>query len=197
MQGLWKTQAKSKKVGPHIQRCLVILSVGEQNAKVKWNKKLTGMSADDKKCGPGQPPEPHRTWFPAWRNDRFSPTALERSAAFAKAGCRSVTLRSPICNRQGWPAAPSCSEEQNGGIGRNARATSLRSRTFSGFPPGNSPSRITGCCWLCRIIRQAQELSRFADPTLMQIAAPRNTKDLSGCAETVEDVSSLWKAEEN
>jgi len=36
------------------------------------------------------------------------------------------------------------SEERSGGVGRNARATSSRSRAFSGFPSGNSPSRITG-----------------------------------------------------
>jgi hypothetical protein len=155
------------------------------------------MSADDKKCGPGQPPEPHRTWFPAWRNDRFSPTALERSAAFAKAGCRSVTLRSPICNRQGWPAALSCSEEQNGGSAATpgqpvrAHARSLDS------PPAIHPRESPAAARSAAIIQQAQELSRFADPTLSQIAAPRNTKDFSGCAETVEDVPSLWKAEEN
>ena len=56
---------------------------------------------------PGQPPDRIRSWFPAlpftaWRrNDRFSPTALERSAAFAKASCRFVTLRLRICNRRG------------------------------------------------------------------------------------------------
>ena len=36
------------------------------------------------------------------------------------------------------------------GGGRNARATSSRLRTCSGFPTGNSPSTITGCRWLCR-----------------------------------------------
>ena len=38
----------------------------------------------------------------------------------------------------------------DGGGGRNARTTSSRLRTFSGFPTGNSLSRITGYRWLCR-----------------------------------------------
>ncbi len=47
------------------------------------------------------------------------------------------------------------------------------------------------------IIRQAQELSRFAELTLIQIVAPGNTKTISACEETVDDETSLWKAEEN
>jgi len=34
-------------------------------------------------------------------------TALETSAAYAKASCGFVTSRSRICNRHGWPAARS------------------------------------------------------------------------------------------
>jgi hypothetical protein len=52
-------------------------------------------------CGRGPAtPDRIRSWFPAlpftaWRwNDRFSPTALERSAAFAKASCRFMISRS-------------------------------------------------------------------------------------------------------
>jgi len=39
---------------------------------------------------------------------------------------------------------PACSYEQAGGGGRNARATSMRSRASSGMSPGDSPSWITG-----------------------------------------------------
>jgi hypothetical protein len=46
------------------------------------------------------------------------------------------------------------------------------------------------------IIRQAQELSRFAGDTFVYFTARRNTKTRPGCEETVDDVSSLWKAEE-
>jgi len=47
------------------------------------------------------------------------------------------------------------------------------------------------------IIRQAQETSRFAEPTLRHFVAPRNTKNFPPCAETVDDETSLWKTEEN
>jgi hypothetical protein len=37
----------------------------------------------------------------------------------------------------------------------------------------------------------------FAEPTLSHFVAPRNTKISAPCAEPVDDVSSLWKPEEN
>jgi hypothetical protein len=43
----------------------------------------------------------------------------------------------------------------------------------------------------------SQELSRFAAPTFPEIGLSRNTKRICRCEETVEDVSSLWKIEEN
>jgi hypothetical protein len=73
----------------------------------------------------------------------------------------------------------------------------VRARARCLESPGNSPSRITGYRWLCRNHLQAQELSRFAANTLSQFGAPRNTKNLCGCEEAVEDEISLWKAEEN
>src|SRR6476646_8009544 len=96
-----------------------------------------------------------------------------------------------------WPAAlPAC--KQVGGGGRNARATSSRSRAVSGsFPPGNSLSRITGCHWPAAIIQQAQELSRFAAHTLLEFKAWGNTKRCGLCEQAVEDATSLWKYEEN
>ena len=47
------------------------------------------------------------------------------------------------------------------------------------------------------IIRQAQETSRFAEPTLRQFVVPRNTKNSAPCAEAVDDETSLWKTVEN
>src|SRR6202140_1917046 len=88
----------------------------------------------------------------------------------------------------------SCSEKQKG---RRPPRPGNQSALAGVFwrPPGNSPSRITGCRWLCRNHSQAQELSRLASHTLRQIVAPRNTKNIQSCAETVEKVSSLWKTE--
>jgi len=65
------------------------------------------------------------------------------------------------------------------------------------FSPGNPLSQITGCHQLCRNYRQAQELSRFTDPTLNQFVAPDNVKRPRSCEEAVEDDTCLWKVEEN
>jgi len=63
--------------------------------------------------------------------------------------------------------------------------------------PGDSPSRITGLpLALTAIIRRAQELSRFDESTLRHNVAPRNKKTFPACAETVDDVPSLWNPEE-
>ena len=64
-------------------------------------------------------------------------------------------------------------------------------------PPAIHPRESPAAAGSAAIIRQAQESSRFAEPTLSQIVAPRNTKELCRCAEAVEDETSLWKSEEN
>ncbi len=81
--------------------------------------------------------------------------------------------------------------------GRNARATGTRSRAFP-ISPGNSPSRIAGCHQRHRNHHSASFKSRhvFAEPTLRHNVAPRNRKTFPPCAETVDDSTSLWKAEE-
>jgi hypothetical protein len=66
----------------------------------------------------------------------------------------------------------------------------------------NVPQRFTlenhqAAAGSAAIIRQAQETSRFAGPTFRQIVAPRNTKNSAPCEEAVDDVTSLWKTEEN
>jgi hypothetical protein len=67
----------------------------------------------------------------------------------------------------------------------------------SGCPPAIHPRESPAAAGSAAIIRQAQETSRFAEPTLSQIVAPRNTKKSRPCAEPVDDVTSLWKIEEN
>lgn len=59
--------------------------------------------------------------------------------------------------------------------------------------PRESPAAAVSAA----IIRRAQERSRFAEPTLSQIVAPRNTKKFRPCAEAVEDETCLWKTVEN
>ena len=63
-------------------------------------------------------------------------------------------------------------------------------------PPAIHPRESPAAAGSAAIIRQAQEPSRFAPNTLRQIVAPRKTKTLHHCAETVEDDISLWKTEE-
>jgi len=95
------------------------------------------------------------------------------------------------------PGPAPCFKERRtkskGGGGRNARATSRACARFLECPPTIHPRESPTAAGSAAIIRQAQELSRFAELTLRQILAPRNTKNLRRCAEAVEDASSLWK----
>jgi len=105
---------------------------------------------------------------------------------------RAITLRNRCGGQRPCPAPKS-----KGGGGRNARATSSRFRAQFWSPPAIHPRESPAAASSSAIIQQAQELSRFAEPTFIQIVAPRNTKTCSPCAETVEDETSLWKHEEN
>jgi len=115
-------------------------------------------------CGLGQPPRPHRYVDSCFafvtaerRNDRFSPTAFRRNAAFAKASCNPRSCdheRQPLR----WPASPLLFK----GAGEEA-ATPGQPVACPRFwrSPGDSPSRITGCRWLCRNHPANSGLSRF------------------------------------
>jgi hypothetical protein len=102
------------------------------------------------KCGPGQPPEPHRSWIscpaipPLGAASRCTgPTALTRSATFTSTGRSCAIRRTSALQPLRRPAAQPAPRADCRG-GRNARATGLRSRAFP-ISPGNSPSRIAGC----------------------------------------------------
>jgi hypothetical protein len=110
----------------------------------------------------GQPPDRIRTWIPKAASSPLgggmtasARQRSRRSAAFAKASRRFVISRSPTCDccggQRSFPAPVlRRATERGGGGGRNARATSRACARFSGVSPGNSPSRIAGCRWLCR-----------------------------------------------
>jgi hypothetical protein len=92
------------------------------------------------KCGPGQPPEPHRfvkflrcLVTAGRRNDAFSPTALLRVPHLPKAQLPVHDLAISNCNLCGGQR-PFLLKEQGGGGGRNARATSPRVARFQLFP---------------------------------------------------------------
>jgi len=115
------------------------------------------------------------------RNDRFSRTALEEmpSAAFAEASCRFVTLRSRLINRRSGQRSCPAPKSRLGEGGRNARATSSRLRTLSGFPPAIHPRESPAAADSAAIIRPAQETSRFAGPTLRQKRCPSQHKNFA------------------
>jgi hypothetical protein len=170
-----------------------------EDRQPRWENKI--------ECGLGQPPKPHLTWIPALpfvtarrRNDRLSPTAPTLSLS---AECR--ICQSQLCFAGHATAPHNCcggqrpclfSQTSEGG-GRNARATSSRSRTVLGCPSVTHPCGSPAAASSAAIIRPVQECSRFAEPTLRQVVAGRNTKNCFACEETVEDETSLWRYEEN
>ena len=78
-------------------------------------------------------------------------------------------------------------------------ATSMRSRAISDFPRQFTLENCRSADGFTAIIvRQAFTRSHvFGEPTVRQIVASRNRKTFPACAETVDDETCLWKAEEN
>lgn len=137
-------------------------------------------------------PGPHYSCVPVLPGeDRFGPSALETSAAFAEARCQFVISRSRTRNvvASGLPAPKSKTGEEAATPGQPVAL----SRVSGCFPFGNSLRVSPLPSGSAAIIRQAQELSRFAEPTFHQIVAPGNPKRRPRCAEPVEDWTSLWK----
>ncbi len=119
-----------------------------------------------------------------------------RSATFTSTRCEIAIQRTAFPQPMQRPAAQPATRAGSGG-GRNARATSTRSRAFP-IPPGNSPSRIASCHQRHRNRRSASVESSnvFAAPTLRENVMTGNRKTLRSCEQPVEDQPSLWKAEE-
>ena len=96
-----------------------------------------------------------------------------------------------------------CSEEQRaanktGGGGRKARATSLAlSRVLWIVPRRFALANHRSPLALPQSFGELRNSHVFDEPTLQQFVAPRNHKNSQPCAETVDDVPSLWKPEEN
>jgi hypothetical protein len=146
----------------------------------------------------------------AWRqNDRFSPATLPLSRTKKRRlGPSELPIRHLAMTKMQplrRPAAlVSCSlprlrraqQQRVRWGGRNARATSRARARFLECPPAIHPRESPVAAGTAAIIRQAQELSRFAEPTFRHFVAPSNRKNFHPCAEAVDDVSSLWKPEE-
>jgi hypothetical protein len=117
-------------------------------------------------CVPDLPSSPQRR-----RHDRFSPTT-------PASGCCTCRSQLPICylamaNLQpcGGQRPVFCSEEQQGGGGRNARATSRAERVSGSFPPVTPSRESPVTASSAAFIRPSQELSRFAEHTFRQFVA--------------------------
>jgi hypothetical protein len=160
--------------------------------------------ATKNKCGPGQPPEPHRSWI--------SNLACPPLGATGRR-CWSDSAHQECHFYQHWPqnrnsenhvsAAPAAASGPTRSEERVVEEAAMpgqpvRTRARFRISPGNSPSRIAGCHQRHRKHRLASfEICHvFAEPTLSQNVAPRNTKTLRHCAEAVDGETSLWKAEE-
>jgi hypothetical protein len=119
-----------------------------------------------------------------------------RSATFTSTGCEIAIQRTAFPQPLQRPAAQPATRAGSGG-GRNARATSTRSRAFP-IPPGNSPSRIASCHQRHRNHRSASVESSnvFAAPTLRENVTTSNRKTLRLCEQAVEDHTCLWNVEE-
>ena len=119
----------------------------------------------------------------------------QAGAPFAEARWNLAILRSRIPCRAAIPAVRSAPRAERGGGRKPGQPValsaflevSIRQPSFENHRSTAGPAAI---------IWPSQELSRFAEPTLCQIVPPRNTKKTHLCAETVDDVTSLWKFEE-
>jgi hypothetical protein len=148
------------------------------------------------KCGSDQPSEPHLYV------DSCSSLSPHGGGMTASARQRSGAphLPKPVAVRDlaiatlqllRWPAVLSLL--RRAGRGRRPLCPGNQShlRAFLG-PPAIHPRESPASADSAAIIRQAQDISRFAEPTLRQNVASRNTKELCPCAEAVDDESSLW-----
>jgi len=150
-------------------------------------------------------PEPHRSWIsrPAFpplgtASRRYWSDSAHEECHFYQYWLRKPILRiifvRTLCGGQQPNPLQEREVEEAAMPGQPAR-TRARFR----ISPGNSPSRIASCHRRHRNHRSASfEICHvFAEPTLGHNVAGCNRKTFPPCAETVEDSTSLWKAEEN
>ena len=134
------------------QRLPLDKSVGEETTKIK---KWKGSRQESNAAQASHPSRIVRVFLlqldTAWRwNDRFRPDS-------ARKGCRICQSQSPIrrltmTNRQPLRRPAAFVLLRRAAWGRRPQRPGNQSRlhAFSGFLPGNSPSGIAGCRWLCR-----------------------------------------------
>ena len=168
-------------------------------------KSVAKKTPSKNKCGPGQPPKPHRSWisrlaFPplgaagrwywsdsARKERHFYQYGLQKrdSVNHFSATLAASRLPSPLKSRL-W-RRPQCPGN------RHALARA------SEFPLAIHPRELPVCHRRHRNhpLASIEICHVFAEPTLSPNVASRNRKIFSACAEAVHDETSLWKSEEN
>jgi len=96
-------------------------------------------------------------------------------------------------------SSPTRSEEQEVEERPQCPGNRFALARVSEFPLAIHPRELPAATGVTAIIvRQAlRDSNVFAESTLRQKVASRNRKTFPACAEAVDEVTSLWKAEEN
>jgi len=156
------------------------------------------------KCGPGQPPEPHRfvdlSKLPSrrlgQRDDYSGPTALTtmNERRIYRYRCGTMIQRTRLCNLCGGQRPNPIQRAGSGGGRMPGQSATLARSDF--------PRQFTLENYRSATARRNDRLASlarsyvFGEPTVRQPVPSRNRKMFCSCAETVDERSSLWKAEE-
>jgi hypothetical protein len=146
----------------------------------KHESQVTRRASAHKKCGPGQPPEPHSYV------DSCSSLSPHGGGMTASARQRSKQYRVPHLPKAGWPAAllPLRRAEWGRRPQRPGNQFALARRFW--VPPAIHSRESPVAAGSAAIIRQAQELSRFAVPLSRGWSRPATQK-------TCFVVKKLWR----
>ena len=133
-------------------------------------------------------PGPHHSCVPVpalsprrRRHERYSQHLPRGALHMLKLGYRLAIVRSRISNRCGTNSS-ALPQEQGGGGGRNARATSRAVARFWKFSPRRFALENHRCCLLAAIIRSSQEPSRFAGTQSLPLCCePQHKRELALC----------------
>jgi len=117
----------------------------------------------------------------AWSKPITKPQAHAHESATAAGRQRPFLLQRAVGGLR--PQRPGCQSRE--------------ARFWKFFPAAILFQELPAATGSAAIIQQNQERSRFAAITVIQFGAPGNRKFPPVCAEPVDDLTSLWKSEEN
>jgi hypothetical protein len=167
-------------------------------------RKSAAKKRSKNKCGPGQPPEPHRfvdlsTHLPAARSGETMALVRQRSQGVPHLPVRTAEARfreSLLCN----PCGSQLPSPLKSRLWRRPQCPGNRHALarVSEFPLAIHPRELPVCHRRHRNhpLASIENCHVFAEPTLSPNVAAGNRKTFPPCAEPVDDETSLWKAEE-